>query len=107
MRLVHLSFAIIALTMSAQHVQAQELSAQQRGRNLARQVCSECHAIGPGEILSPNWNAPTFVAIASTPGMTEAALNFILHNSHRRMPNIILTPGQSNAIIAYVQSLKK
>jgi mono/diheme cytochrome c family protein len=78
-----------------------------KGRLLARQVCAECHAVGTRTLRSPNPYAPSFVAIASTPGMTEAALNFILHNYHRRMPNFIFTDEQANAAITYILSLKK
>lgn len=107
MYLARLSFAVIALAIAAQNVQAQELSDRQKGRLLARQVCAECHAVGTRGARSPNSYAPSFVAIASTPGMTEAALNFILHNPHRRMPNFIFNAEQTDAITAYILSLKR
>jgi mono/diheme cytochrome c family protein len=107
MHFARLSLAAIGVAIAAQHVQAQELTHRQRGRILARQVCAECHAVGTRDLRSPNSRSPSFVAIASTPGMTEAALNVILHTSHRSMPNIILNADQTNGIIAYILSLKK
>jgi mono/diheme cytochrome c family protein len=107
MHFARLSLAAIGMTVAAQHVQAQELADRQRGRALALQVCAECHAVGTEDARSPNSRSPSFVTIASTPGMTAAALNVLLHTSHRSMPNLILDADQTNGIIAYVLSLKK
>lgn len=107
MHFARLSLAAIGLALMAQQVQAQALSDRQRGRQLAQQVCAECHAIGTRDLQSPNSRSPSFVALASTPGMTGAALNVLLHTAHRSMPNLILTAEQTNGIIAYILSLKK
>jgi mono/diheme cytochrome c family protein len=107
MHLARLRLAAIGVAIAAQHVQAQELSDRQKGRVMARQVCAECHAVGRRDLHSPNSRSPSFVAIASTPGMTAMALNVILHTSHRNMPNIILNAEQTNGIIAYILSLKR
>ena len=107
MNLARLSFAVIALAVAAENVQAQELSDRQKGRILARQVCAECHAVRTRDARSPNSYAPSFVEIAAIPGMTGAALNFILHNYHQRMPNFVFNADQTNAIVAYILSLKR
>ena len=107
MHFARLSLAVIGLTVSAQNVQAQEAGDLQKGRALAQQVCAECHAVGTEDARSPNSRSPSFVAIASTPGMTAIALNVLLHTSHRSMPNLILDAEQTSGIIAYVLSLKK
>jgi mono/diheme cytochrome c family protein len=107
MHLARLSLAALVVAIAAQTVVAQELSDRQRGRALARQVCAECHAVGRRDLRSPNSRSPSFVAVASTPGMTAMALNVILHTSHRSMPNIILNEEQTNGIIAYILSLKR
>jgi mono/diheme cytochrome c family protein len=44
------------------------------GLAYAGTVCSECHAIRSDDFLSPNPKAPSFAKIASTPGVTGAAL---------------------------------
>jgi mono/diheme cytochrome c family protein len=95
----------MATTLQAVH--AQDVIDRQKGRLLAREVCAECHAVGRQNLHSPNSRSPSFIAIAATPGMTEAALNFVLHTSHRSMPNIILSDQQSAEIIAYILSLKR
>src|SRR5258708_30936500 len=107
MRLLYLSFIVVGAAIAASQVHAQGVTELDRGRALAQQVCSECHAVGTADARSPNALAPRFEAVAATPGMTGAALNAFLHTSHRAMPNLILTADQTNAIIAYILSLKK
>jgi mono/diheme cytochrome c family protein len=101
-----LATVAVAITAATAPAAAQQTDLQ-RGRALARQVCAECHAVGTRNLRSSNPRSPSFVAIASTPGMTEIALNVVLHTSHRSMPNIILDDDQTRAIIAYITSLKK
>jgi mono/diheme cytochrome c family protein len=107
MQFARLSLAVIGLALAIQSAQAQEVGGLQKGRAMAQQVCAECHAVGTEDVRSPNSRSPSFVAIASTSGMTAAALNAILHTSHRSMPNLILDTDQTNAIISYILSLKR
>lgn len=107
MHFARISFAVIGIAIAAQHAEAQGLGDRQRGRLMARQVCAECHAVEARDVRSPNSRSPSFVAIASTPGMTATALNASLQTSHLTMPNIILTADQTNGIITYILSLKK
>ena len=106
MRYAHLVLAALgAATVMTAH--AQQITDRQKGRLLARQVCAECHAVGRQRLRSPNSEAPSFVAVASTPGMTEMALNVFFQTPHRAMPNLILTPDQKREIIAYILSLRR
>jgi mono/diheme cytochrome c family protein len=107
MRAARLILAATFAAIAAQPLYAQEPSDRQKGRLLAREVCAECHAVGRQSQRSPNPRSPSFAAVAATPGMTEAALNFILHTSHRDMPNIILNAQQTSEITAYILSLKR
>lgn len=107
MHLVRSCVTIVALALALHGAQAQELGNPRRGEALARQICAECHAVGHRRLRSPNPQSPSFVAIASTPGMNGLALNAFLHTSHANMPNIILTGDQAQAIIAYILTLKK
>jgi mono/diheme cytochrome c family protein len=107
MRFRDLILAAIGSVVVATLAQAQQLTDRQKGRILARQVCAECHAVGRQRLRSPNSAAPSFVSVASTPGMTEMALNVFFQTPHRAMPNLILTPDQRTEIIAYILSLKR
>ncbi len=105
-RLIALA-ALLALSVVASDVQAQGAGDPRAGLAIARQVCSECHAIQKGQVRSPNLRSPTFVELANTPGMTAAALTVALMTPHWRMPMFILTPEQRANIIAYILSLKE
>lgn len=84
----------------------QSRDSMDRGRVLAQRMCSECHAVQPGQVVSPNPFAPSFEHIANTRGMTSAALWSWLHSSHRNMPNIILHPDETRAIVSYILTLQ-
>jgi mono/diheme cytochrome c family protein len=87
-------------------VRAEEGSAE-AGLAYARSVCSECHAIRSDDFLSPNPKSPPFAKIASTPGMTGAALFVILQTPHRDMPDFIIPAKDKVDVVAYILSLQK
>jgi mono/diheme cytochrome c family protein len=95
---------VLALSVAASHVHAQ--GNPQQGLALAQQVCSECHAIQRGQVRSPNSRSPTFVELATAPGMTATALLVALTTPHAGMPMFILTTEQRENVIAYILSLK-
>jgi mono/diheme cytochrome c family protein len=86
--------------------QAAEIGDPAKGVAIANDVCSQCHAIRRGQILSPNLMAPTFVRIATTPGITGMALNVRLMTPHAGMPMFKLSTEQREDLIAYILSLK-
>jgi len=96
-------FALVAATGG---VQAQIAGDPLQGREFARQMCAECHAVEKGQPRSPNGQAPTFGTIATTPGMTAVALTAALRTSHRMMPNLILPDDDLTNVIAYILSLR-
>jgi mono/diheme cytochrome c family protein len=102
---IWLSF--LALFIAAGQARAQEAGHPAHGLALAQQVCSECHAVLRGEARSPNSGAPTFAELASTPGMTSAALLVALTTPHAGMPMFRLTAEQRADVIAYVLSLQR
>lgn len=78
-----------------------------RGQAYAERVCAACHAVGAGQQISPNTNAPPFQAIANTPGMTATALNAWLHSPHASMPNLVVEPNDRADIYAYLETLRR
>ena len=60
----------------------------------------------PRRYQSPNSYAPPFETIANIRGMSSPALWSMLHTSHRRMPNIILRPEETRAIVTYILTLQ-
>jgi mono/diheme cytochrome c family protein len=100
-----LSTTLVMLAASA--ASAQDAGDRAQGLVLARQLCSECHAVEPSQRSSPNGMAPRFEAIANTPGMTAIALSAALQTPHRTMPNVMLNADQLRGIVAYILSLRR
>ncbi|NNC58992.1 MAG: hypothetical protein HKO05_03260 [Erythrobacter sp.] len=77
------------------------------GANLAEALCSGCHAVAPGQI-SPNPQAPSFMLIANSEGLTEDTLGEYLRDSHNfpeRM-NFEVVAEDSEALAAYMITLR-
>lgn len=84
--------------------QAQDV---QQGSQLALEICASCHAVLAGQTESPVAEAPSFEAIAATPGMTAAALNFWLTaHDHPTMPRIRFSQDEVRDVSAYILGLK-
>jgi mono/diheme cytochrome c family protein len=95
----------LTLSFAVSPVRAQVIGDPQVGLALAQQVCSECHVIRRGQLLSPNSPAPTFPELATAPGMTVAALTVALTTPHAGMPMFVLTADQRRDVIAYILGL--
>jgi mono/diheme cytochrome c family protein len=76
------------------------------GKAYAEEICATCHAVKPGALESPLFDAPSFQSVADTPGMTELALSVWLQSSHPTMPNIVLKQDDMRNVVAYIRSLK-
>ena len=82
------------------------------GRDFARRVCGACHVVTAQRepVLSPP--APSFVALAQRPSLTEQALRQFLGSNHgtmgpqEAMPNPRLVDYQIDEIVAFMMSLK-
>jgi mono/diheme cytochrome c family protein len=105
MRILIVSTVLGAVAATAQ---AQDIGDIRQGRQLAVDVCARCHAVGAGQARSPVAAAPGFEAIAKTPGMTVAVLNFWLTaQADRTMPLLVLTSQQVRDVSAYILSLRQ
>ena len=99
-------FIVGLLAVVASGAQAQTVGNPAPGLSLARQVCSECHDVLSPAGRSPNPKAPTFVDLATMPGMTATALTIALTTPHAGMPMFRLTETQRSDLIAYILGLK-
>jgi mono/diheme cytochrome c family protein len=77
------------------------------GHAFAREACNACHMV-EAEQRAPRLIAigPSFRDIANTGGITATALRVFLTTSHPKMPNLILTPKETQDVIAYILSLR-
>jgi len=76
------------------------------GANFSRKVCAVCHFV-EAEDLGLSWSgAPAFQEVADDPAVTEISLRVFLRTPHEDMPDLMLTPAETDDIIAYILSLK-
>lgn len=97
--------AMISATATSAH--AAQVGSAQQGLRVAREACAECHLVDKVAGRSTDADAPTFEAIAKTPGLTSAALAAALQTSHRTMPNVVIKGDDADNVIAYILSLKE
>ena len=76
------------------------------GRKLAREVCSACHSVEKAELGVSPVGAPAFQDIADDPAVTETALLVFFRMPHEGMPDLILTPAETDDAIAYILGLR-
>jgi cytochrome c len=78
---------------------------QARGKILAEQQCSYCHAV-KWDDLSPDPGAPSFAEVAAEPSITEYMLRVFLKTPHPTIPNLIISPDDVDDLVSYIISLK-
>jgi mono/diheme cytochrome c family protein len=99
--------AVVLMPCTAATALAEEAGNQSKGLEYARSVCGECHAVEGSDEFSPNPDAPSFVSVANTPGMSERALIVWLQSSHPTMPNIMVPVEDRDNVVAYIMSLRE
>jgi mono/diheme cytochrome c family protein len=101
--------AIAMLTIVAGLAIAGIASAQgiDAGRQTAQRVCGECHAIEGPAPPPGSAAAPPFSAIAAMPSTTELSLRAFFQTPHDKMPNLVLSPGDTANVIAFILSLRR
>jgi mono/diheme cytochrome c family protein len=95
------TFATIAVLLSGGRTFAADAS---NGLLLARGWCSSCHLVEPSGRASDV--APPFEAIARDPATTPEGLRGWLTKPHPPMPDLKLSRGEEDDILAYILSLK-
>jgi mono/diheme cytochrome c family protein len=77
------------------------------GRTIAETWCRHCHAIAPGETISPVDAAPSFWVMSQDPAVTELALSVLLRTPHATMPNIRFSPEEVSGLSAFIHGLRQ
>jgi mono/diheme cytochrome c family protein len=98
--------ATVLMFGASNNLSAAELGDVQAGERFARETCASCHAIEKGAKASPDADAPTFQAVANTPGLNRRALIVFFRTPHKNMPNLIVKGDEADDVIAYILSLK-
>ncbi|MGH1482739.1 MAG: c-type cytochrome [Geminicoccales bacterium] len=77
------------------------------GRMLAHDVCATCHVVEPGLEPRSDIDAPAFPDLAKQPGITALSLRVFLQTPHERMPDLRLSPDETDNVIAHILSLDR
>ena len=80
-----------------------------RGRRLSERWCASCHLVSADQTTAST-DAPSFQALANTPGRTADGLADFLTlpgTTHSRMPDLALSRVEIDDITAYIATLKK
>ena len=91
-----------ALALPADQAGAQDPAA---GARLAREVCAVCHVVAADQPSDPGVG-PSFFEVADHPATTELSLRAFLQTPHATMPDLILTPEETDDVISYILTLK-
>lgn len=76
-----------------------------KGRAIARQWCASCHIVEAGQ---PGGDAaPPFATIANDRTRSPGALRAWLANPHPPMPNLHLSRGEIDDVVAYLETLRR
>lgn len=106
-RLAPLAAAVLALLGPHVPSAAEPMTGDPgRGLAFARSTCAACHVVEPGRNERKIAAATAFQAIARNPARTALSLRVFLRTPHRRMPDLTLTPEQTDDVIAYIRSLR-
>ena len=76
------------------------------GGKLAREVCAACHIVSEDQLYDPGVGAPTFFEVAAHPSVTVLSLRVFLRTPHAAMPDLRLTPDETDDIISYILTLR-
>jgi mono/diheme cytochrome c family protein len=75
------------------------------GADLAREVCAQCHVVSADQMIDPAIG-PSLLEVVEHPATTGLSLRAFLQTPHPTMPNLMLTPEETDDIIAYLLALK-
>jgi mono/diheme cytochrome c family protein len=77
------------------------------GAKLARDVCATCHIVSEDQLDDPGVLAPTFFEVAADPSVTALSIRVFLRTPHANMPDLRLSPEETDNIISYILSLRE
>ena len=77
------------------------------GRQVVERYCTQCHAIQGAPPPPGSTAAPPFSSVAAMPSTTELSLRAFFQTPHEKMPNLVLSPGDTANVIAFILSLRR
>jgi mono/diheme cytochrome c family protein len=101
-RALYTLLALLVLALVTPHA---VLADAQKGAQLARQWCANCHVIGGNPVAAVPQGPPSFPAIARS-GMAADQLRVFLSHPHGAMPDLALTRAEIDDLIGYIETLR-
>lgn len=99
-------FALSLLTLAEPALAQAVLPDPMVGQQLARRLCSSCHATDSEGSAVTRADIPSFASIARGPNATPEQLAGKIIIPHPSMPGIPLTRAELRDVIGYILSLK-
>lgn len=78
----------------------------EKGGELARTLCVNCHQVAPSDSGPINADVPTFATIAGRPGISAEQIAGAIVMPHPPMPQLSLTRNDIADLSSYIMSLK-
>ena len=101
-RALYTLLALLVLALVAPHA---VLADAQKGAQIARQWCANCHVIGGNPAGAVPQGPPSFPAISRS-GMTADQLRAFLSHPHGAMPDLALSRAEIDDLISYIETLR-
>ena len=93
---------LLVLALVAAHAARADV---QKGAQLARQWCANCHVIDSNPAGAVPQGPPSFPALSRS-GMTDDQLGAFLSHPHGAMPDLALTRAEIDDLIGYIKTLR-
>jgi mono/diheme cytochrome c family protein len=109
MRFIFFSVFTLLMVPVAAFAQQRDQDPKLRGRAIAKEFCSSCHAIGKIG-TSPHVGAPPLRALGDSFNLDEFPARLqqgILTSGHPDMPTFKLKPRDARALRAYLRSIQE
>ena len=100
-RALYTLLTLLVLALVPHAVQADA----QKGAQLARQWCANCHVIGGNPTGAVPQGPPSFPAIARSEMSADQLRTFLSH-PHGAMPDLALTRAEIDDLIGYIETLR-
>lgn len=102
MRTFLITASWLALSISVTQA-AERMGNPAEGKKLATTLCANCHDVA-GTTKNPPGGAPAFVTVAGS-GKSAPELRKFLRLPHGKMTNVLLSEGNTDDVVSYIQSL--
>jgi mono/diheme cytochrome c family protein len=99
------SYPLLVLSVAACLTALPAFADADKGAQIARRWCANCHLIG-GNPAGPVPQGPPSFQVVARSGMTPDQLRAFLSHPHAAMPNLSLTRTEIDDLTSYIETLR-